>query len=145
MTRLADPGHCRAHRCGAPSSWPAVPAAHALARGNYVDVADLRGQQWIAGLPSGTDRLMRVWPGLDERPEIVHTARDRLTTLHPVTADCGLTTAPAGLGLRLAAGGRELAGIRTVARVGIASPEGWERLAAKFGRTRRKAAGFSEG
>ncbi|MFE2141952.1 LysR family transcriptional regulator [Streptomyces sp. NPDC059456] len=75
----------------------AVPAAHPLARGDYVDVADLRGQQWIAGPPSGTDRLMGVWPGLDERPEIVHTARDWLAKLHLVAAGCGLTTVTAGL------------------------------------------------
>ncbi|WP_345178757.1 LysR family transcriptional regulator [Streptomyces lavendulae] len=75
----------------------AVPAAHPLARGEFVDVADLRGQQWIAASPSGTDRLMGVWPGLDERPEIVHTARDWLAKLHLVAAGCGLTTVPAGL------------------------------------------------
>ncbi len=37
----------------------------------------------------------------------------------------------------LAAGGRDLAVIRTVARVGIDPPEGWDRLAAKFQRSRR--------
>ncbi|CAM5698389.1 DNA-binding transcriptional activator XapR OS=Streptomyces lavendulae subsp. lavendulae OX=58340 GN=SLAV_36605 PE=3 SV=1 [Streptomyces lavendulae subsp. lavendulae] len=75
----------------------AVPAEHPPARGEFVDVADLRGQQWIAASPSGTDRLMGVWPGLDERPEIVHTARDRLAKRHLVAAGCGLTTVPAGL------------------------------------------------
>ncbi|MET8752449.1 TetR family transcriptional regulator [Streptomyces sp. NPDC004667] len=39
----------------------------------------------------------------------------------------------------LAAGGRDLAVIRTVARVGIDPPEGWERLAGKFERARRTA------
>ncbi|MFB6808497.1 TetR/AcrR family transcriptional regulator [Streptomyces sp. NPDC056387] len=39
----------------------------------------------------------------------------------------------------LAAGGQDLAVIRTVARVGIDPPEGWERLAGKFGHARRQA------
>ncbi|MEU2134352.1 TetR family transcriptional regulator [Streptomyces sp. NPDC018352] len=39
----------------------------------------------------------------------------------------------------LAAGGRDLAVIRTVARVGIDPPEGWERLAGKFEQARRQA------
>ncbi|SEF23800.1 DNA-binding transcriptional regulator, LysR family [Amycolatopsis pretoriensis] len=73
----------------------AVPATHPLARGDYVDVADLRGQQWIAG--SGDDRVMGVWPGLDERPEIVHTARDWLAKLRLVAAGCGITTVPGSL------------------------------------------------
>ncbi|GLP66419.1 LysR family transcriptional regulator [Streptomyces sp. TUS-ST3] len=76
----------------------AVPAAHPLARGDFVDVADLRGQRWIASPASGEDRLMGVWPGLDERPEIAHTARDWLAKLQLVAAGCGLTTVPATLG-----------------------------------------------
>ncbi|MGW2959060.1 LysR family transcriptional regulator [Streptomyces sp. NPDC001220] len=75
----------------------ALPSAHPLARGDFVDVADLRGQRWIAGPAAGEDRLMGVWPGLDERPEIVHTARDWLAKLHLVAAGCGLTTVPAAL------------------------------------------------
>ncbi|MFF3677560.1 TetR/AcrR family transcriptional regulator [Streptomyces sp. NPDC002120] len=39
----------------------------------------------------------------------------------------------------MAAGGRDLAVIRTVARVGIDPPQGWERLAGKFEQARRKA------
>ncbi|GAA4490905.1 TetR/AcrR family transcriptional regulator [Rhodococcus olei] len=39
----------------------------------------------------------------------------------------------------LAAGGSELATIRTVARVGIDPPQGWERLAGKFEQARREA------
>jgi AcrR family transcriptional regulator len=39
----------------------------------------------------------------------------------------------------LAAGGRDLAVMRTVARVGIDPPEGWDRLAGKFDQTRRDA------
>ncbi|MFD4604495.1 TetR/AcrR family transcriptional regulator [Streptomyces sp. NPDC058464] len=39
----------------------------------------------------------------------------------------------------LAAGGQDLAMMRTVARVGIDPPEGWDRLAAKFDRSRRDA------
>ncbi|MFC8436910.1 LysR family transcriptional regulator [Streptomyces griseoincarnatus] len=75
----------------------AVPASHPLARGDFVDVADLRGQRWIAGPSSGEDRLMGVWPGLDERPEIAHTARDWLAKLHLVAAGLGLTTVSAAL------------------------------------------------
>ncbi|WP_405920752.1 LysR family transcriptional regulator [Streptomyces longwoodensis] len=75
----------------------AVPAHHPLARGEFVDVTDLRGQRWIASSSSGEDRLMGVWPGLDERPEIVHTARDWLAKLQLVAAGCGLTTVPAAL------------------------------------------------
>ncbi|WP_072478265.1 LysR family transcriptional regulator [Amycolatopsis australiensis] len=74
----------------------AVPATHPLARREYVDVVDLRGQRWIAG--SGDDRVMGVWPGLDERPEIAHTARDWLAKLHLVAAGCGITTVPGSLG-----------------------------------------------
>jgi DNA-binding transcriptional LysR family regulator len=72
-----------------------VPATHPLARGEFVDVADLHGQRWIAG--SGEDRVMGVWPGLDERPNIGHTARDWLAKLHLVAAGCGITTAPTAL------------------------------------------------
>ncbi|MEU3751480.1 LysR family transcriptional regulator [Streptomyces olivoreticuli] len=75
----------------------AVPTDHPLARGDFVDVADLRGQRWIAGPSAGEDKLMGVWPGLDERPEIAHTARDWLAKLHLVAAGCGLTTVPASL------------------------------------------------
>ncbi|MGW4349622.1 LysR family transcriptional regulator [Streptomyces sp. NPDC004690] len=75
----------------------AVPADDPLARGDFVDVADLRGRRWIAAPPSDEDRLMGVWPGLDERPEIAHTARDWLAKLRLVAAGCGLTTVPAAL------------------------------------------------
>jgi DNA-binding transcriptional LysR family regulator len=75
----------------------AVPATHPLARGNSVDVADLRGQRWIASPSAGEEKLMGVWPGLDERPEIAHTARDWLAKLHLVAAGCGLTTVSASL------------------------------------------------
>ncbi|MDX6260898.1 MAG: hypothetical protein QOH84_2586 [Kribbellaceae bacterium] len=67
----------------------AVPANHPLAAADSVDVADLRGQRWIAG-PSADQ--MGVWPGLDERPEIAHTARDWLAKLHLVAAGAGITT-----------------------------------------------------
>jgi AcrR family transcriptional regulator len=39
----------------------------------------------------------------------------------------------------LAAGGQDLAVMRTVARVGIDPPQGWERLAGKFDQSRREA------
>ncbi|MGW8451355.1 LysR family transcriptional regulator [Streptomyces niveus] len=75
----------------------AVAAGHALARGEFIDVTELRGQRWITGPASGEDRLMGVWPGLDEKPDIAHTARDWLAKLHLVAAGCGITTAPATL------------------------------------------------
>ncbi|NGN66564.1 LysR family transcriptional regulator [Streptomyces sp. A7024] len=75
----------------------AVPAAHPLARGDYVDMADLRGQRWIAGSAAADGVLMGVWPGLDERPQIAHVARDWLAKLQLVAAGCGITTAAASL------------------------------------------------
>ncbi|GAB3003724.1 LysR substrate-binding domain-containing protein [Amycolatopsis acidiphila] len=75
----------------------AVPATHPLARGDSVDVAELRGQRWVATPSAGEEKLMGVWPGLDERPEIAHTARDWLAKLNLVAAGCGLTTIPASL------------------------------------------------
>jgi DNA-binding transcriptional LysR family regulator len=75
----------------------AVPATHPFARRDSVDVADLRGQRWIASASSGEEKLMGVWPGLDERPEIAHTVRDWLAKLYLVAAGCGLTTVPASL------------------------------------------------
>jgi DNA-binding transcriptional LysR family regulator len=51
---------------------------------------------------------MGVWPGLDERPQIVHTARDWLAKLHLVAAGCGLTTIPAALHSALPPGVRIL-------------------------------------
>jgi hypothetical protein len=42
-------------------------------------------------------------------------------------------------GSALAAGGPEPAMMRTVARVGIDPPEGWERLHGKFDHSRREA------
>ncbi|MFC6881901.1 MULTISPECIES: LysR family transcriptional regulator [Actinomadura] len=84
----------------------AVPAGHPLARGEYVDVADLNGRSWIAG--AGEDQVMGVWPGLDERPEIAHTARDWLAKLHLVAAGCGITTVPVSLAPALPPGVRAL-------------------------------------
>lgn len=72
----------------------AVPANHPFAAADSVDVSELRGQRWIAG-PS-TD-LMGVWPGLDERPEIAHTARDWLAKLQLVAAGAGITTVSTSL------------------------------------------------
>ena len=73
----------------------AVSDTHPLARNDFIDIADLRGQRWIAA-PGGDDRVMGAWPGLDERPRIAHTARDWLAKLHLVAAGCGITTVPAG-------------------------------------------------
>ena len=52
---------------------------------------------------------MGVWPGLDERPEIAHTARDWLAKLHLVAAGCGLTTVSASLAPAVPPGVRVLA------------------------------------
>ncbi|GAA4623438.1 LysR family transcriptional regulator [Actinoallomurus vinaceus] len=84
----------------------AVPATHPLARGDFADVADLHGQRWIAG--PGEDRVLGVWPGLDERPDVAHTARDWLAKLHLVAAGCGITTVPAALARAVPAGVRVL-------------------------------------
>ncbi len=73
----------------------AVPVGHPLARNDFVDIADLRGQRWIAG--SGDPLVMGVWPGLDERPVVAHTARDWLAKLQFVAAGLGITTVPAAL------------------------------------------------
>jgi DNA-binding transcriptional LysR family regulator len=87
----------------------AVPSCHPLARDDSVDVADLRGQRWIAGVSTGDEKLMGVWPGLDERPEIAHTARDWLAKLQLVAAGCGLTTVPASIASAVPEGVRVLA------------------------------------
>jgi DNA-binding transcriptional LysR family regulator len=84
----------------------AVPTTHPLARRDFVEVAELHGQRWIAG--TGDDRVMGVWPGLDERPEIAHTARDWLAKLHLVAAGCGITTVAAALAPAAPAGVRIL-------------------------------------
>jgi DNA-binding transcriptional LysR family regulator len=75
----------------------AVPPGHPLAKGEFIDVADLHGQRWIAGSASGDERVMGTWPGLDERPVIAHTARDWLAKLNLVAAGCGITTVPTAL------------------------------------------------
>ncbi|HYQ65200.1 MAG TPA: LysR family transcriptional regulator [Actinophytocola sp.] len=72
----------------------AVPAGHPLAAARSVSVEDLRGQRWIASSSAGE---MGVWPGLDERPVIAHTARDWLAKLALVAAGAGITTVPAVL------------------------------------------------
>lgn len=70
----------------------AVPENHPLAHGDYIDVADLHGQRWIAG--AAQELQMGAWPGLAERPVIAHTARDWLAKLQLVAAGCGITTVP---------------------------------------------------
>jgi DNA-binding transcriptional LysR family regulator len=86
----------------------AVPTTHPLARGDSVDLAGLHGQRWIASPNSGEEKLMGVWPGLDERPEIAHTARDWLAKLRLVAAGCGLTTVPTALASAMPPGVRAL-------------------------------------
>jgi DNA-binding transcriptional LysR family regulator len=84
----------------------AVPDTHPLARADFIDVADLSGQAWI-GSP-GDQHAMGVWPGLNERPRIAHSARDWLAKLHLVAAGCGITTVPAGLASAVPSGLRIL-------------------------------------
>lgn len=72
----------------------AVPASHPLASARTVSVEDLRGQRWVA---SSAASEMGVWPGLDERPAVAHTARDWLAKLNLVAAGAGVTTVPASL------------------------------------------------
>lgn len=86
----------------------AVPSAHPLAGHDSVDVADLRGQRWIASRSSSDEPLLGVWPGLDGRQETVHTSRDWLTKLQLVAAGCGLTTVPAVIAAAVPAGVRVL-------------------------------------
>jgi DNA-binding transcriptional LysR family regulator len=81
----------------------AVPAAHPLATAPSVSVEDLRGQRWVASSAAGE---MGVWPGLDERPVIAHTARDWLAKLNLVAAGCGITTVPPALAAAVPAGVR---------------------------------------
>lgn len=85
----------------------AVPATHPLAASESVTIEDLRGERWIAGT-AGDDKLMGVWPGLDERPVIAHTARDWLAKLHLVAAGAGITTISANLEAALPPGVRIL-------------------------------------
>jgi DNA-binding transcriptional LysR family regulator len=87
----------------------AVPAAHPLARGEFIDAADLRGQRWIAG--TGDGRVLGVWPGLDERADVMHSARDWLAKLQLVAAGLGITTVPTALVAAVPAGVRVL-GVR---------------------------------
>ncbi|WP_433276562.1 LysR family transcriptional regulator [Pseudonocardia xinjiangensis] len=83
-------------------------ATHPLAAADSVDVADLRGQRWIATPSTAEESRLGVWPGLDERPEIAHTARDWLAKLHLVAAGCGLTTLPGSLAATVPPGVRVL-------------------------------------
>jgi len=59
-----------------------------------VSIAELDGMDWIASPSSSAESLMGVWPGPAGRPRVAHTARDWLTKLQLVAADCGITTVP---------------------------------------------------
>jgi DNA-binding transcriptional LysR family regulator len=72
----------------------AVPTSHPLADNDSVHVADLADQHWIASRSTGDELLFGVWPGLEGRPNVVHTARDWLTKLRLVATGCGITTVP---------------------------------------------------
>jgi AcrR family transcriptional regulator len=65
---------------------------------------------------------------------------EALDSLGPTATLQEVAAAFAGPMMRaLAAGGQELAVMRTVARVGIEPPQGWERLTGKFDKSRRDA------
>ncbi len=67
---------------------------------------------------------------------------DEVASLDTASSVEDLAAAFAGPMMRaLAAGGRDLAVMRTVARVGIDPPEGWGRLTAKFQQSRRDIVG----
>jgi DNA-binding transcriptional LysR family regulator len=87
---------------------------------------------------------MGVWPGLDERPVIAHTARDWLAKLHLVAAGAGITTISANLEPALPAGVRILAvhgGSQEVRRILLAHVPGrLNELAAPVAAALRSAA-----
>jgi DNA-binding transcriptional LysR family regulator len=93
----AESPHLELETLAERSLYLAVPATHPFAAADSVDVTDLRGQRWIASPSTREQERLGVWPGLDERPDIAHTARDWLAKLHLVAAGCGLTTLPASL------------------------------------------------
>ncbi len=65
---------------------------------------------------------------------------EAIDSLGPTATLTEVAAAFAGPMMRaLAAGGQDLAVMRTVARVGIEPPQGWERLTAKFDKSRRDA------
>jgi DNA-binding transcriptional LysR family regulator len=72
----------------------AMPADHDLAAQDSVRLTQLRGQRWIASPKVGDETPMGAWPGLDERPRVVHLTRDWLTKLHLVATGLGFTTVP---------------------------------------------------
>jgi DNA-binding transcriptional LysR family regulator len=72
----------------------AASATGRFAGRSVVSVAELDGIDWIASPSSSAESLMGVWPGLTGRPRVAHTARDWLTKLAFVAADCGITTVP---------------------------------------------------
>jgi DNA-binding transcriptional LysR family regulator len=86
----------------------AVPVADPLADNDSVHVDDLAGRRWVASRSSGDEPLMGAWPGLPERPETAHVARDWLTKLQLVAAGCGLTTVPQSMAAAVPPGVRLL-------------------------------------
>ncbi|WP_345653406.1 LysR family transcriptional regulator [Streptomyces tremellae] len=74
----------------------AVAAEGPLGDRAVVDVAELAGQEWIAGSANPAEPARGVWPGLPGRPRVTRTARDWLTKLHLVAAGNGVTTVPPG-------------------------------------------------
>ncbi|WP_433207402.1 LysR family transcriptional regulator [Nocardia sp. CA-107356] len=84
----------------------AVAVNSPLAERDPVPVAELTDQVWIASPPTGSEPLLGVWPGLPGRPRIGHTARDWLTKLQLVEAECGITTVPVSLAQAVPAGVR---------------------------------------
>jgi DNA-binding transcriptional LysR family regulator len=69
-----------------------VPANHALAHAQVVEVAELEGQVWVASRSETGDTLLGVWPGLAGRPDVRYVVRDWLAKLQIVAAGLAITT-----------------------------------------------------
>jgi DNA-binding transcriptional LysR family regulator len=86
-----------------------VGAGHPLAGRRAVEVADLRGQVWVASRSDAGETLLGVWPGLTERPEVRFVVRDWLAKLRIVAAGLAITTVAPTLSRELPAGVRLVA------------------------------------
>jgi DNA-binding transcriptional LysR family regulator len=69
-----------------------VPARHPFASLGVVDVAQLKGQIWVASRADAGESLLGVWPGLAERPDVRYVVRDWLAKLQIVRAGLAITT-----------------------------------------------------
>lgn len=72
----------------------AVGASHRLAGRSRVSVTELTGERWAVARSEGQERLLGVWPGLDERADAPYVVRDWLTKLRLVASGAAITTVP---------------------------------------------------